>query len=256
MEYDSTRKQVTNVKNTAVSSSSSTKLSQYNPVPYNFNFELYLYVRNIEDGTQIIEHILPYFTPDYTIKLNLVPSMGISKEIPILLNNVDYNIDYEGNETSSTRIIIWTLKFTAKGFVYGAVNEGKVIKKTLVSILNSSNFLPKNQVQFNMSSDGFGRYKIGETVYQGYSLDTASSTASVVSYNTYSNTNVVLLVNNIVGNFTTNTSVIGFDSQAQHNLNSFQIANGVMVLANTTITPANATSNTYFTYVDKITEYY
>jgi hypothetical protein len=65
-------------------------VAQYNPVPYNFDFSLYLYVRNIEDATQVLEHIIPYFTPDYTIKLNLIPEMGIVKEIPVILNNTQH----------------------------------------------------------------------------------------------------------------------------------------------------------------------
>ena len=85
MTYDPSRKQNTNIRNYAQTATG--VKGQYNPVPYNFDFNLYLYVRNIEDGTQVIEHILPYFTPDYTIKLNLVPEMGIVKEIPVVLNS-------------------------------------------------------------------------------------------------------------------------------------------------------------------------
>ena len=94
LNYDASRKQNTNVKN--FSNSTSGVVSQYNPVPYNFNFKLYLYVRNIEDATQVLEHIIPYFTPDYTMKLNLVPEMGIIKEVPVILNNADHEIIYEG----------------------------------------------------------------------------------------------------------------------------------------------------------------
>jgi hypothetical protein len=95
LSYDSSRKQNTNIKNFAGTPPSGV-LSQYNPVPYNFDFNLYIYVRNIEDGTQIIEHILPFFTPDYTIKLNLIPEMGIVKEVPIILNSTSHEILYEG----------------------------------------------------------------------------------------------------------------------------------------------------------------
>ena len=105
--YDATRKQNTNIKNFAQTTNG--LISQYNPVPYNFDFNLYIYVRNIEDGTQIVEHILSYFTPDYTMKLNLVPEMGIIKEIPVVLNSTNQDIDYEGDWERGTRNIIWTL---------------------------------------------------------------------------------------------------------------------------------------------------
>ncbi len=122
LQYDATRKQNTNIKNAAVTSGGIVK-SQYNPVPYNFDFSLYLYVRNIEDGTQIIEHILPYFTPDYTIKLNLVPEMGIIKEIPVILNTTSSEVIYQGDRFSETRMVIWTLNFTVKGFVYSGYDK-------------------------------------------------------------------------------------------------------------------------------------
>ena len=104
LTYDTSRKQNTNVKNFA--STPSGVKSQYNPVPYNFDFNLYLYVRNIDDGTQIIEHIMSYFTPDYTIKLNLIPEMGTIKEVPIILNSASHETTYEGNRDSETRTII------------------------------------------------------------------------------------------------------------------------------------------------------
>ena len=110
LSYDSSRKQNTNIKNFAQTSAG--VVAQYNPVPYNFDFSLYLYVRNIEDATQVLEHIIPYFTPDYTIKLNLIPEMGIVKEIPVILNRTQHEILYEGDRDQQTRMIIWTLNFT------------------------------------------------------------------------------------------------------------------------------------------------
>ena len=61
-------------------------LSQYNPVPYNFDFELFILVNN-EDGTQILEQILPYFTPEFTVTINTIPDMGIKADVPIVLNS-------------------------------------------------------------------------------------------------------------------------------------------------------------------------
>jgi len=250
MQYDSTRKQVTNVKNFASSSNGNTKLAQYNPVPYNFNFELYLYVRNIEDGTQIIEHILPYFTPDYTIKLNLIPSMGITKEIPILLNKVDYSVDYEGEGPSPTRIIVWTLGFTAKGFVYGAIQEGKVIKQTLLSLSNL-NISQNGTVEFNVTNTGFGNFKQGETVYQGYSLDSATATGVVVSFNSSTN---VLILKDISGTFEVGSVIIGADSLAERDLISGNQQGGKLALANTTVNPLTANINTPHTINTIVTE--
>jgi hypothetical protein len=137
MTYDATRKQNTNIKNFAQTPTGA--ISQYMPVPYNLDFSLYLYVRNIEDGTQIIEHILPYFTPDYTIKINLIPEMGMVKEVPIILNSTEYEINYEGDRDSDTRMIIWTLNFTAKAFLYRDTSETGLIKHTTTNIYNKEN---------------------------------------------------------------------------------------------------------------------
>jgi len=250
MNYDASRKQVTNQKNFAVSGSSNTKLAQYNPVPYNFDFSLYIYVRNIEDGTQIIEHILPFFTPEYTIKLNLVPTMGIVKEIPIVLNSVNYDIDYEGLQDSDARVVIWTLNFTAKGFVYGAVQEGKVIKKSLVYI-NNLNASFNGTVSLDVTSSGFGNFKEGETVYQGYSLDTATATGVVVSFDTTLN---VLVLKDMSGTFVVGSVIIGLDSFAERNLITNTEQGGRMALANTTVNPPTANINSPYTINTIITE--
>lgn len=116
LTYDPSRKQQSTVQNFNYSSVSGLT-TQYAPVPYNFDFTLSVYVRNTEDGTQIIEQILPFFTPDYTVKINFVPEMGTSYEMPVLLNSVSTEIDYEG-DMMSTRLIIWDLTFTAKGYLW------------------------------------------------------------------------------------------------------------------------------------------
>lgn len=252
MEYDASRKQITNQKIASVSGGLGTKLSQYNPVPYNFEFSLYIYVRNIEDGTQIIEHILPFFTPEYTIKLNLVPTMGIIKEVPITLNTVNYDIEYEGLQDSDARVVIWTLNFTAKAFVYGNVTTSSVIRQSIVNILQKDGFFNTDTVTFNMSPSGIGTYKIGETVYQGFSLDTATCLGTVVSYNP-NNNQLVVKVNN--GFFTSQSLIIGVDSSAEYMLNSFTTGNTKYAIINVTPDPANTVYGNAFTYYTVVSEY-
>ena len=193
--YDASRKLNTNVKNFAQTSQG--LISQYNPIPYNFDFNLYVYVRNIDDGAQIIEHVMSYFTPDYTIKLNLVPEMGIIKEIPVVLNSASQDIDYEGDHNRDTRLIIWTLNFTAKGFIFGKINDSSkgLIKHSITSIYQQ--ITPEDEIQFSMDVDtGLGEYQIGEIVYQGYSAPTAVATGKVIFWK-----DNVLKLTNINGNF-------------------------------------------------------
>lgn len=130
INYDSARKQVTTLKSFGASSTPGQVKTQNIGVPYDFNFTLSIYVRNVEDGTQIVEQILPYFTPDYIMTLNLVDGVTeTSKDIPFILNSVDTMVDYEGDFTT-TRLIIWTLDFTAKGFFFGPISDSKIIMNT------------------------------------------------------------------------------------------------------------------------------
>jgi len=248
IDYDASRKQITNIKNFAASGQNI--ISQYMPVPYNFDFSLYLYVRNIEDGNQIIEHILPFFAPDYTIKVNMIPEMGIVKEVPIILNNVRYDVTYEGDRDSDTRMVIWTLNFTVKGFIFGANSTTGLIKTSITNIHN--NLAQGNNIVFNLNSNGLGNYQPNERVYQGLTAELFTATAQVVSW---SSNNKQLIVNNAQGNFVSNTNLVGINSGAVWSFNSYSIQ--PEEYANITITPnpsnANATSN--YTYTTAITEY-
>ena len=127
--YDGTRKLNKNQKITKVTTNSdTTKMnSQYMPVPYNINFALSVYTSNSDDGLQIIEQILPYFQPDYTVTMIESSTMDTKRDIPIILNNVDYEDSYTGTLTS-TRRIIYTLTFTAKVYLYGPISTSAVIK--------------------------------------------------------------------------------------------------------------------------------
>jgi hypothetical protein len=252
MYYDASRKQMSGVKNIASSGNGLTAYSQYNPVPYNFDFELYLYVRNIEDGDQIIEHILPFFTPSYTIKLNLVPTMGVVREVPITLNSVDTDVEFEGERDSDTRIIIWTLKFTIKSYLYGAINESSVIKQSLVNIRNLANIGAKDTISLNVSSTGTGTYKIGEEVFQGYSFAMAGGKAEVISYSNVTN---ILQVTNLQGDLKTNTYLYGVTSGAEHLLVGVVGSNSIMATANVSVIPKNALPNSNYIIKTTITEY-
>jgi len=217
LTYDSSRKQNTNIKNFAGTSTATGVIAQYNPVPYNFDFNLYIYVRNIEDGTQIIEHILPYFTPDYTIKLNLIPEMGIVKEVPVVLNSTSHEITYEGGRENETRMIIWTLNFTVKGFVFGKTTETGVINRAFVSIYNL--ITDTDVVEFYLNLDsGFGTYKVGETVYQGYTSDDTTATGVVVQF--IDNT---LRLKQLTGNFVSDKPIYGINTLANYNFTSYNL---------------------------------
>lgn len=131
MEYDPTRKLNTLNKLTKQSATAGTDDEvkyQYQPVPYDMQFEMNILVKNAEDGTRIVEQIVPYFTPDFTVSVNVVPEVDGPRDIPIILNSISSQDQYEGSFTER-RVLIWTLSFTLKGYLYGPTKKSKLIKK-------------------------------------------------------------------------------------------------------------------------------
>ena len=152
LAYDGARKLNTVSRQVVKDNSNANKLkAQYNPVPYNFDFNLYVYVKNAEDGTKIIEQILPFFTPDWTATVNLIPEMNIAMDIPIILNNISMEDTYAGN-FEERRAIIWTLNFTVKGWIYGPI-----VSKPIIKIANTQFFVPSGGSQANVAAS------VGET---------------------------------------------------------------------------------------------
>ena len=135
VSYDPTRK-VAPTQKIKIPSTSTKNKQMFMPVPYNISFELAIISKNQDDGLQILEQILPVFQPHYNLSIKLVPSMGETKDVPIVLQNIDYEDSYEG-DFATRRAIIYTLQFTAKTFLYGPVTESKIIKKANVDYYTS-----------------------------------------------------------------------------------------------------------------------
>jgi len=130
LEYDPTRKLNTLNKLTKQSATAGTDDEvkyQYQPVPYDMQFEMSILVKNSEDGTRIVEQIVPYFTPAFTVSVNVVPEVDSARDIPIVLNSISSQDQYEGN-FEQRRAMIWTLSFTLKGYLYGPSKKSKLIK--------------------------------------------------------------------------------------------------------------------------------
>ena len=130
MSYDGVRK--LNTMNRNVKKGTTGLKKQFNPVPYNWEFSLYVFVKNAEDGTQILEQILPFFTPDFTVTMTLISSMSVKHDIPLVLTSVTSEDTYEG-DFATRRSIIWTLSFTMKGYLYPSITDNaKVITSSIV----------------------------------------------------------------------------------------------------------------------------
>lgn len=166
LAYDSSRK-LGNIKQTRITdcANSSITASQFNPVPYNLKFRVYVYAKNAEDGTKIIEQILPFFTPDFTASVHLIPEMCATMDIPIVMDNIDLSDTYEGS-FKDRRSIIWTLDLTVKGYFYGPIKTSKLIK-----FANINMYTPAGTI-----ADAIGVAPVSEKITVQPGLD-ANSTA-------------------------------------------------------------------------------
>lgn len=128
MTYDGERKLNNLIRNTVPSSTDNGVYNtQYAPAPYNLEFQLNIMTKYDEDGSKIIEQILPYFKPEFTPTVKLIDDLELYLDIPVILNSISKEDAYE-NDFLTRRSLIWTLNFTMKGYYFGPVTTRKVIK--------------------------------------------------------------------------------------------------------------------------------
>lgn len=138
INYDASRKITTTQTFLAKDPDSSTDVKKaYMPVPYNMIFELSIMSKLNDEALQIIEQILPYFQPQYNITVTLVGSISEKRDIPIVLDSITMQDDYEGDYTTR-RALIYTLRFTAKTYLFGPVSTATkdIIKKSTISLIS------------------------------------------------------------------------------------------------------------------------
>ena len=99
----------------------------FNPVPYDLSFDFNMFTRYAEDSTQLLEQIVPFFTPEFTATINLIPEMDIKVDVPIVLNSLSSQDVYEG-DFETRRALIWNLSFNMRAYFYGPLNDQAVIK--------------------------------------------------------------------------------------------------------------------------------
>lgn len=127
MTYAGERKLKTIQRFTMASEDSNKRALVYAPVPYDINFQLSIMVKSAEDGTQILEQILPFFTPEWTNSVKLIDDMDITLDVPLVLVSVSSDDTYDG-DYENRRALIWTLDFTMKCYLFGPIKTKKIIK--------------------------------------------------------------------------------------------------------------------------------
>lgn len=178
--YDASRKLQSTAKRCFTATDGSVS-HQFVGVPYNLTFNLYIYSREEEDGLQILEQILPFFTPALTVNVTLIPEMNYSVDIPIILNSVSVNNESYGSALDR-RKIVWTLNFTMKGEFLGPIdNNSKIIRMAIVNFDSFSNSvyetvtvtpgLTANGEPTSNSQNTIPRQDINPTDNYGYIVD-------------------------------------------------------------------------------------
>lgn len=217
ISYDATRKQNSLLR--AAKSNTSTHVSaSYMGVPYDITFALNIYARNIDDGTHIVEQILPFFNPDFTITTNMIPDLGAVKDIPIVLNSVANDIEYEGNY-DSVRYVNWTLTFTMKMHYYGPISYPKIIKTVYANVYNDPSLQSGYITRINVANAN-GKFKSEDYVYQGNSFKTANAYGIVVDYN--ANTGKLIL-GATQGQFYVNNTIHAVSTNGVCQIQSFEV---------------------------------
>ena len=162
ISYDSTRKAGITQTFKALDSDDGDKMKKvFMPVPYNLGFDLNILVKQQDDGLQILEQILPFFQPGFNISIDLVKSIGEKRDIPMGLQNISQQDDYEG-DFSTRRALIYTLSFTAKTFFFNHIAQTPegLIKKVQLDYYSNTNtrtakreqrytVVPKAKIDYN-----------------------------------------------------------------------------------------------------------
>ena len=130
--YDPSRK-VNRMQQIKCGDGSGTVSTMYTPVPYNIDISLYILTKTQEDSLQILEQILPTFTPEYTLSINAVPDMNVIQDIPIILTSVGVQDDYDGN-FETRRFVTHTLNFTVKTNLFGPISSQGVIATAIAGV--------------------------------------------------------------------------------------------------------------------------
>jgi hypothetical protein len=142
--YDPTRK-VNRMQQIKCGDGSGSVSTMYTPVPYNIDLSLYILTKTQEDGLQIIEQILPTFTPEYTLTINAVPDMNVKLDIPIILNSVAVSDEYDG-DFQTRRFVTHTLNFQMKANLFGPITGRNVIDTVNANVGQNEDFSNPNRI--------------------------------------------------------------------------------------------------------------
>jgi len=170
ISYDSARK--INKLNRVVCGSNTAGMNfAYAPVPYNIEISLYVLTKTQEDAFQIVEQVLPYFTPEFTLGVKSLDQLNVVTDIPIILNSVQQQDDYDG-DFQTRRFVTWTLNFTMKLNLFGQISNQGVITSTVIDIGDIDNsVVDPNQPEIYTANGNITDRSIEESLTSRYGSD-------------------------------------------------------------------------------------
>jgi hypothetical protein len=227
IQYDAQRKISVQQKIVALNTTNPNNLDYtQSAIPYNITFALTIYTKTVEENLQIMEQIFPFFAPEWTASVNLIPELGITKDIPVSIANVTVNDRYE-NQIGQPRFIMSTIQFLMKAELYGPIKSKGIIKRTTINLYDDDLW---NTIDIFVNSDNNPAFDIGDIIYQTNGKYITAQ--GVVKYSS----NTIVQVMEVKGSFNTSNTLYSKDT-----LNR---ANVVSILVNATpvtamyITPA------------------
>jgi len=216
IQYDATRK--SGITQTFKASDGTNLKKVFMPVPYNIGFELSIFSKLNDDALQIIEQILPFFQPSFNITINLVSSIGEKRDVPIVLDNISFRDEYEGDFTTRTALI-YTLQFTAKTYLFGPVSDTSdgLIKKVQVDYTTDTAASARRQMRYVATPKALKDYNDDQTTTITEDLTTTETRISVTSSGSLSVNDRIVIDSEImrISQIVDSTTIIvkrGFDS--------------------------------------------
>ena len=227
IQYDASRK--SGVTQTFKASDGTNLKKVFMPVPYNIGFELSIFSKLNDDALQIIEQILPFFQPSFNITVNLVSSIGEKRDVPIVLDNISFRDEYEGDFTTRTALI-YTLQFTAKTYLFGPVADTSdgLIKKVQVDYASNTAASARRQMRYVATPKALKDYNDDQTTTITEDLTTTETRINVTDSALLSVNDRIVIDSEImkITQIVDSTTIIvkrGFDSSipAQHTSSTF-----------------------------------
>ena len=204
---------------------------QYAPAPYNLNFTLSILAKNMNEALQIVEQIIPYFQPEYTVTMKMVDGIPDNRYVPVVLNGVSFSDEYEGS-FEDRRIIEYTLDFQMKTYFFGPIYTGRMIKNVIERTYIPSGKFTTDPGFTTTQIDNAGLIKEVKHYEPAFGeVANAVSNSTTVTFDTAINTKIAV-GNEVFGtNLTTNPTI----SSIASNKKSIVLSSAITISANTTL---------------------